>query len=767
MSVFDLSSIFKDVLSMESGQNSIIINDEPALWNIDGEEIKGDIEAHDSLDYVAKYGPVYIENNGNLTSNIDLKLAYGLKTDIDIINVNDKSANLVDPFEVIVGDIDNFGGGISSATNAPYYSNGNSTNKEKIIPSNYDGKGTDRILLPSGYYNSMLYITEGSNSKHFLTRIETLETGEYTKVDNNYKLQLSSDYSGEIFNPGYILWCDKYTDLFLKNSISGDAYTYGDSNESNWVYAVGNEPIKFMYNQIENEEKVNSAQIFLYISGLESNSTIFNNEYTVYLLDSEGTKYDVPEWSEAVNTVNISNDIGVSMNLNIPKRLLPIIEKGNNISILIDDDNLGANGDGFCIDFARLTVNMPMEQSILEDRGTYVTISGTVNENGNPIEGIKVVAGDGAYTYTDKNGRYSLKTSPGIVNINVEHEDYLEVAETLPINMINLSSESNFNLEVMKVEKSQQIYKGEKLKFKVKIKLERKVGDEWREVDFVEPDNEEYILNKDENGYYNMYLDETDVGIINKQMNVSVGEKIRVFYEVIIKNKSEIIEDTYEDTYTRFNSKIYVKATQDNNPGWSEDGKGNEYITEYIAGAESKGIASLEGSVSGYNVDETVSVLLIRKSGSKEKLVAKTILPEDGRYKFNIRINEEYYVIIKSSEHEEVHSSVFISNKDDVLLEELSFTNIKTNEVSFIHPKKESTSSTPKLYYKITNQYCSSSSTSISTLQSTGGMQSNGWYMWKFDDAINKDYALQVKVGSYNSKPLYLFRTKRVYISPN
>ena len=62
-----------------------------------------------------------------------------------------------------------------------------------------------------------------------------------------------------------------------------------------------------------------------------------------------------------------------------------------------------------------------------------------------------------------------------------------------------------------------------------------------------------------------------DIGTSNfKLFSVTNKKMINEKNIIAIKNKSEIIEDTYEDTYTRFNSKIYVKATQDNNPGWSE-----------------------------------------------------------------------------------------------------------------------------------------------------------------------------------------------------
>ena len=87
MSVFDLSSIFKDVLSMESGQNSIIINDEPALWNIDGEEIKGDVWDFICKSDIIKYYYSDYENIGELLLFIEkISNAYKMAWPLTISN---------------------------------------------------------------------------------------------------------------------------------------------------------------------------------------------------------------------------------------------------------------------------------------------------------------------------------------------------------------------------------------------------------------------------------------------------------------------------------------------------------------------------------------------------------------------------------------------------------------------------------------------------------------------------------------------------------
>lgn len=174
----------------------------------DGTYIFSDVSAGSEF----KYGPVELESVSNLTTNIDLGIDFGFtakqtsdgETGGSDIGYGEISDNFVTGFEVIVGDMDNFGygfarnktTGINAYTNFqnatelsttqfydvyndwnnpdtslrmfdrkfgtgeayPYSTNySRKYNGMEIFPSsNYDAIGTDRRMVNSGFYDYML-----------------------------------------------------------------------------------------------------------------------------------------------------------------------------------------------------------------------------------------------------------------------------------------------------------------------------------------------------------------------------------------------------------------------------------------------------------------------------------------------------------------------------------------------------------------------------------------------------------------------------------
>lgn len=148
---------------------------------------------------IAEFGPVTLESTSNLTTNVDLLADYELTTSIDGEEIKNITTKIpCEPFEVIVGDIDNFGYGFGGVTNYDVYSgirynrtdycSGQGEDKDNglnVYPTNYDATGTDRRMCPSGFYNLIENVI-GANNMNNHTGSGNNATD--TLLGNNFEL---------------------------------------------------------------------------------------------------------------------------------------------------------------------------------------------------------------------------------------------------------------------------------------------------------------------------------------------------------------------------------------------------------------------------------------------------------------------------------------------------------------------------------------------------------------------------------------------------
>lgn len=729
----------------------------------------------------ATYGPILIKNTSDLTTKIDLKVLYGMKTDVGNITYTDDEVNLADPFEVIVGDMDNSNYEFTSSENSPY--SGKYLNRSSIdIKTNEDDAlGTDRRLIASGFKDLLASISGGDDPKNYINYVN------HTDMKDYYKVTLKNDYVDSarginISKDKYICWLDGYADRLLRGV--GDRSNY-ICNGVNWKYIQGSEPLTFKYDPITDGERVKSAQIYLYIadlqSGLNNISSVRKYEsasqssFTAYLIDEEGIKYPIPELDSTLNSIMLGGPSGYIMAMNIPKRLLYLIEKNSQISFKIDDERFAATGDGFDIDFAKLVVNNPQLST------STATISGKITDkSGNPISGAIVRGGDGVESQpSDSEGNYTLVTSAGVVTLTAFHNDYVSDTFTFTDNIVSGDVTSHdFSLE------SSMSKADSKEKFKVKLKLECKGEneDKWNEISFVEPEDSEYNNNK-EDGYEKLFLNGTQVESVTKQVAVEPKKSYRVTYEVVASNRDYIYENAMQDFYTEFYSEIVAKVSQENNTAWDSNGGGADYFPTYTDGTTIIDSGKdLTGTIGGTQPDEKVSVLVKKVTDEGEILVAEAMVDSSLDFKYSFKLqNGKYKIYIKSKVHQtEVSDIIDVSSEQDSYVTDINFSKLKNTVVKMEQPRNHLDAIYYKFKYKSNLNYYNSTEDLTTISAGTGPDEysyekNDKWNVWKFNAPRETYYGVQVKLyndsafssEAYNTKPMYSFYTQNVYICPN
>lgn len=848
-SKIDLKSMLSEetakALEITNGAVSLSFGDKPSSWIVDDSEIDAindvvEVSSRKNNSITAKYEYVYLDNTKtNLTTKINLAVLYGLNSNVpSYTNEVTSKVNPTEPFEVIVGDMDNCnltqkGGNYyqgfekdispfsgkkydhsSSVDIYPYdnieFASGiypdtitRGTNLDKI-----DAAGTDRKMVSSGFYNTIMAVSGASDSKDAYGSITNGKASYTIYNKTKYRLlkltQNYDDENGNAIYSGHQLWCDYYTDrpmvgLLGNNSAPSSDYAI---NGVKWRYIQPVEPLTFKYEQIPDDEDITSAQIYLYIDDIQSGlaletssdefSAVSQNKYSVILSVKEGETwkdYEVPEWASTVNEVVLDGPSGYSMTFNLPKRLLKIIKKAsglnNGLRFRIDDNNFGTTGDSYAIDFAKLTVNKKPNSLPATDG---VSVSGTVKCGDTPLKGITITGADGRSTSTDSSGNYSFVTAPGVISITASSRtgEYASQTKTFPYTIAMGKTEVwDFNLE------KQSLSADNAEKFKVNLKLEEYIEStkSWQEVALEEPKNKD---GSEIDNFNSLVVNGTEVKYVSKIVQLHGNSKYRVSYEVVANSQNEIYSNASEDFYTQFWSKLIARSTQENNPGWDENGENIEdYVSNYYNPSSNSTSVSAK-KYTGFITNNSAipydgATILIRKKGTNE--IEGSYQVEQGKNSFEITAlldsTKSYEFVTKSSIHEENITTISDINETDGY--NLSLGNEKKTKVYIDKPSstfgslinfdnftmyKENNITDTNLNgnshynsnYDIRNQ------ASISNQGILSG--NNNWYNWTLNDSNKSQIAIQIRNTTdanatnytYDTKPMYWFTTNKIFV---
>lgn len=552
------------------------------------------------------YGPVYINPsynsaNTNLTSNIDIQTEYIMKKNggtTEIVNQT-SGGSLCEAFESIVGDIDNFN--LGTAAGYDYYS-GTSPGSHSldIYPKNYDPQGTDRRMVAGGFYDFMkgvltkvdssdinngLYLTAATNAT-----LASYSSGAYYGATVNTAFAID----GTTFPKNLFVTYDGYTDRSLTGKKDGGAAPDYNFDGSNWRYLQKPKAITFKYANIPEGQGISSVNFQIFTddlqSGLASNTNTFSTQsssyFRLYLSKKNGAgKIEVTEFAKVLNKYAQNGPIGNIITLNLPESYFNIIKSagglGEGLELLIDDARPGTSGDTFSIDFAKMTVNNPAARG----SGNSVTVSGkVVDTSATAIAGVKVTTGDGQSAVTDSSGAYTItNAAPGILSLTFSHYKYKD--ETYVYG--NAAAGDSVNL----TSTPQELVKGVKAsiianeKFKVKFTLQKCDGSgnaiDGESPIVIESKNlnatSDYIL-KNGNGTGTQALQAQCLA------KIQPGFRYKLTYTLTL-NSYDDIGDLMPFNLS-FQSRIKAKITQENNPGWGNDGSEVGYdssLTEYSA----------------------------------------------------------------------------------------------------------------------------------------------------------------------------------------
>lgn len=857
-SKIDLKSMLSEetakALEITNGAVNLSFGDKPSSWIVDDSEINAindvvEVSSRKNNSITAKYEYVYLDNTKtNLTTKINLAVLYGLNSNVpSYTNEVTSKVNPTEPFEVIVGDMDNCNLTQQGATDNKYYQGfeklispfsgqkydhsasvdiypydniefasgtypytiTRSTNLDKV-----DAAGTDRRMVASGFYNTIMEISGKTKSEEAYASIVPSKASYTVYNKTKYRLlKLTQNYkdgSGtDILYSGHQLWCDYYTDRpmlgFHGESSDYPANTPADDciiKGVNWRYIQPVEPLTFKYEQIPDDEDITSAQIYLYIDDIQSGlaletssdefSAVSQNKYSVILSVKEGETwkdYEVPEWASTVNEVVLDGPSGYSMTFNLPKRLLKIIKKAsglnNGLRFRIDDNNFGTTGDSYAIDFAKLTVNKKPNPLPATDG---VLVSGTVKCGDTPLEGITITGADGRSTSTDSSGNYSFVTAPGVISITASSKtgEYSSQTKTFPYTIAMGGTQVwDFNLE------KQSLSADNAEKFKVNLKLEEYIEStkSWQEVDLEEPKNEN---GTEIDNFNSLVVNGTEVKYVSKIFQLYGNSKYRVSYEVIANSQNEIYSNASEDFYTKFWSKLIARSTQENNPGWDENGENIEdYISNYYNPSSNSTSVSAK-KYTGFITNNSAipydgATILIRKKGTNE--IEGSYQVEQGKNNFEITAlldsTKSYEFVTKSSIHEENITTISDINKTDGY--NLSLGNEKKTKVYIDKPSSTSgslinfdnftmykenniTDTTFNGNSHYNSNYDIRNQASISNQGILSG--NNNWYNWTLNDSNKSQIAIQIRNTTdsnttnytYDTKPMYWFTTNKIFV---
>ena len=595
-----------DWSSLNSRLNDLTINNGNVNFDVDYSEAvwRNSVDmvmtsySNPNTDDTLTYGPVWVQQLGDykLTSKFDLLTQY----QIDKVGGSEEVLNkgrdeiehgsIQEPFEVIVGDIDNFG---YTEKGDPYL-DASAKHSKDVFPGNYDARGTDRRMVGSGFYNALYTynnnITYGFNHSVWYDLNGNGHDGMNTngvfygyKAPNSYEYTDTTDSDGEKKTNNYFLY-DGYTDWAIRgvydsNSEAKDCVI--DNKNWKWLQVV--EPITFKYDNITKDIKTVIFQVFTddiqsgdatdgYIASFQKMS---GSVFHVYLNGTE-----IPEFTYQINRYAQSGPKGNIINLELPSKseYFDIIKdaaglNGEGLKLLINDTN-GMNkkdyytGDSFAIDFAKMTVNAPATGSA--DDKYYGSIAGKITDIYNKeIEGATIVAETGESVTTDSSGNFKFdKLYRGLNKFTVTKDGYKK-----SIVYFN-TGESNANI----VMEYSDIVMQEKCQVEVIITKCNLMGEELKDDDGNLIKQVKRSMDLNDSSYYIRKS-----GTIIEQaftMDFQPDCKYKIEYRVKLRSHDDLKDKQDFNLNFTVNS-IKVKATQENNPGWTVAGTGDKYVDNY------------------------------------------------------------------------------------------------------------------------------------------------------------------------------------------
>ena len=481
----------------------------------------------------------------------------------------------------------NFGAGTYD-----FYS-GTSTTEHgiEVFPNNYDAQGTDRRMVPSGFYKlgTKIFTRVDSGNENNGLMIPSIDsTCAAYSSKSYYGVKLNSDITvdGLMVPQNLEVFYDGYTDRALTGRNQGDTGSVEDHifDGVNWKYLQSVKPVTFKYNNIISEKSIKSVSFQIFVddvqSGDSTNPTEFakysTTDFNVYLSDKSGmNKIEIPEFAKIINKFAQSGPIGNMINLNLPPEYFSIIKTASGLDgglqLLIDDSRMATSGDSFAIDFAKMTVNKEAAKgasnAIAQVNGQVVDLAS------NPISGVVVTTGDGKSAITSADGSYSISgAAPGILSLTFSNCQY----KTETYMYGNASNGATINIG------TQTLYKGLKSEIPAKEKLNVQLTIQKCDVSGNAIDGESPIILESKNlnatnDYKIVNTNDEGTNIVQSQLiiNISPGARYKLTYKLIL--------NSYQDTSDiaqfnlLFSSRIRAKLTQENNPSWLYDGTGSSY----------------------------------------------------------------------------------------------------------------------------------------------------------------------------------------------
>lgn len=579
-------------LTIDNGSVDFDVDYSNAIWKKANDKTLNSYNP--STDDTITYGPVWINQIGKkqLTSKVDLLTEYQVDKDGGSDEITNKGKDeeedgtIEEPFEVIVGDIDNFG---YTEKGDPYLDK-SAQHSMEVFPQKYDAKGTDRRMVGSGFYDKLEEYNRGITNRFDATDFYDDKGNVNNKMNKKdaaffgYKSSESYILPNNSSN-NYFLY-DGYTDRAIRGVNSDGTASSKDYNVDgkNWKWLQKVEPLTFKYDKITKDIKTVTFQIFT--DDIQSGSALTgfkgafqkksSSKYHVYLNGTE-----VTEFTDQINEFAQSGPKGNIVTLELPSEYFDIIKskaglEGGSLELLIDDNN-GLNfyeygkdyytGDSFAIDFAKMTVNAPATGS--EDK-YYGAVSGkVVDKYGKELEGVNLVAETGENVVTDENGNFNFaKLYKGLNKFTVTKEGYKKNIVYISTGEAHATIKLDYSAIVMQ----------EKCQAEVVVTKCNLKGEELKDSsgNIIQKVKKSTDLN---NSSY--YIRKSGT-IIDQAFDISFepGCKYKIEYKIKLRSHKDLKD--MQDFKLNFTiNNIKVKATQENNAGWDVAGTGDNYTDKY------------------------------------------------------------------------------------------------------------------------------------------------------------------------------------------
>ena len=289
---------------------------------------------------------------------------------------------------------------------------------------------------------------------------------------------------------------------------------------------------------------------FEWITSFSAKST---TEYKVTLkVVGTNEEIEIKEFATVINNLTQHDVVANLITLNVPKEYLYLIEEGREkgLELKIDDPTYGTSGDTYCIDYAKLLVNQKMENK--------ATIDGTITDSkGNAIKNAVVTnTNTGEQVLTNDNGYYTFEyVALGQTVIKVEHKNYETQFETIYNVEENKKYTVNFTLN--NISDNTSITPNTKFTGNIIIEKYNSLNDK------IETIIEELKIVETS--------EESKVTISTEDLLVEPGFYYKIAYDLNLFNMKSIDRNAKEFNLY-FKSNISATVTQENNPGWEEDG---------------------------------------------------------------------------------------------------------------------------------------------------------------------------------------------------